>query len=156
MPKSRIPAVYILVAIVFVLAGGLAIRFGAAAGRTMAVEAESGVIGGTAKMVPIAGASNDQAVQFAVLQCGVGGPCTAAEVAVHNKRSDCWVTYSNKVYNITSYIPKHGGGENVFETTCGKDMAPYLDGSASAGGEKYKHEKSEYDEINPYYIAELK
>lgn len=41
------------------------------------------------------------------------------ELAKHNSASDCWVVYKNKVYDITSFIPNHPGGEGPIARTCG-------------------------------------
>lgn len=35
---------------------------------------------------------------------------TAAEVALHNKETDGWLIYDNKVYDVTEWIRKHPGG----------------------------------------------
>lgn len=47
---------------------------------------------------------------------------TAAEVAVHNTRTDCWVIFENKVYNVTSYISSHPGGASAITAYCGADL----------------------------------
>lgn len=44
-----------------------------------------------------------------------------AEVQTHNKSYDAWITLSNKVYNITPYLPYHPGGENIMKSVLGKD-----------------------------------
>ena len=46
---------------------------------------------------------------------------TIAEVAKHNKKSDAWIIYRNKVYDITKWIPKHPGG-NIILSGLGKDI----------------------------------
>jgi cytochrome b involved in lipid metabolism len=46
---------------------------------------------------------------------------TAAEVAKHNSRSDCWSIVKGKVYNLTSYVQSHPGGASVIANICGKD-----------------------------------
>lgn len=45
---------------------------------------------------------------------------TFAEVASHNSESDCWTVIDNKVYDLTSFIPTHEGG-NVITESCGID-----------------------------------
>jgi cytochrome b involved in lipid metabolism len=46
---------------------------------------------------------------------------TAAEVAKHNSRNDCWSIVKGKVYNLTSYVQSHPGGASVIANICGKD-----------------------------------
>ena len=48
---------------------------------------------------------------------------TSAMVAQHNTAGDCWVTASNNVYNVTSYIRSHPGGQSNITQYCGKDIA---------------------------------
>ena len=45
---------------------------------------------------------------------------TLEEVKKHNKKKDAWTIIENKVYNITSWIPKHPGGEIIMQAL-GKD-----------------------------------
>ena len=46
---------------------------------------------------------------------------SAAEIAKHNTRSDCWSIVKGKVYNLTSYVQSHPGGASVIANICGKD-----------------------------------
>ena len=43
-----------------------------------------------------------------------------SEVAQHRKKDDCWTVYKGKVYNITSYIERHPGGNKIM-AGAGKD-----------------------------------
>ena len=45
---------------------------------------------------------------------------TLEEVAKHNKRGDCWTIWKGKIYDITSYIDKHPGGDKILAGS-GKD-----------------------------------
>jgi len=40
---------------------------------------------------------------------------TLAEVAKHNKKSDAWIVINNKVADITTWIPKHPGGDIIMK-----------------------------------------
>lgn len=46
---------------------------------------------------------------------------TLSEIAKHNSKTDCWTAVKGKVYDITTYIPKHPGGEKQIMQVCGKD-----------------------------------
>lgn len=44
---------------------------------------------------------------------------STTELASHNERADCWVGYKGKVYDITSFVPKHPGGASKITPYCG-------------------------------------
>lgn len=46
---------------------------------------------------------------------------TLLQVAIHNKSTDCWSVVSGNVYNLTSWIAKHPGGEAAIKSMCGLD-----------------------------------
>lgn len=49
------------------------------------------------------------------------------EVAKHNSSSDLWVVYNGRVYDITSYIDEHPGGEEVVVDVAGTDATEAFD-----------------------------
>lgn len=52
---------------------------------------------------------------------------TAVEVAKHNKANDLWVILKGKVYNVSSWVPRHPGGELPLLGTGGQDSTtPFL------------------------------
>jgi cytochrome b involved in lipid metabolism len=51
---------------------------------------------------------------------GAGGR-TMAEVAKHNSQTDCWSVVEGKVYNLTTWISRHPGGQGVVLGMCGVD-----------------------------------
>ncbi|MDQ5950549.1 MAG: hypothetical protein QG585_491 [Patescibacteria group bacterium] len=46
---------------------------------------------------------------------------TLAEVSAHSSKTSCYTTMNGKVYDITSYIPRHPGGEREIMQVCGKN-----------------------------------
>ncbi len=47
------------------------------------------------------------------------GKVSLATLAKHNKQSDCWVAYDGKVYDVTSFLPKHPGSAAAISPHCG-------------------------------------
>ena len=45
---------------------------------------------------------------------------TLEDVAKHRKRDDCWTVWKGKVYDMTSYVDKHPGGDKIL-AGAGKD-----------------------------------
>lgn len=58
---------------------------------------------------------------------GAGG-YTTADVAAHNSKSSCWSIINGNVYDLTSWIPKHPGGENAILQLCGTDGSAKFNG----------------------------
>ena len=50
-----------------------------------------------------------------------GTGITVAQVATHNKATDCWIIIKSDVYDLTSYIQQHPGGAGVLTNLCGID-----------------------------------
>ncbi|KKQ27723.1 MAG: hypothetical protein US42_C0006G0030 [Candidatus Magasanikbacteria bacterium GW2011_GWC2_37_14] len=46
---------------------------------------------------------------------------TLAEVAIHNSVSSCYTIVNGNVYDVTSFVPNHPGGETNILKICGKD-----------------------------------
>eukprot|EP00192_Tetraselmis_astigmatica_P005897 CAMPEP_0117674960 /NCGR_PEP_ID=MMETSP0804-20121206/15338_1 /TAXON_ID=1074897 /ORGANISM="Tetraselmis astigmatica, Strain CCMP880" /LENGTH=451 /DNA_ID=CAMNT_0005483907 /DNA_START=372 /DNA_END=1727 /DNA_ORIENTATION=- len=45
---------------------------------------------------------------------------TIAEIAHHDSCKDCWIVVRGKVYDVTSWVPRHPGGDIIF-VNAGKD-----------------------------------
>lgn len=54
---------------------------------------------------------------------------TLAQIAGHNSRSSCWSAINGGVYDLTSWIPNHPGGEQAILSLCG------IDGSSKYNGQ---------------------
>jgi cytochrome b involved in lipid metabolism len=47
-------------------------------------------------------------------------PITPQEVAQHASANDCWTIIDGTVYDITQYVPRHPGGNEILQA-CGTD-----------------------------------
>ena len=47
------------------------------------------------------------------------GKIALSGLAGHNKQNDCWISYQGKVYDITSFLPKHPGSAAAISPYCG-------------------------------------
>jgi cytochrome b involved in lipid metabolism len=53
---------------------------------------------------------------------------TLAEVANHSDKASCWSVINGNVYDLTSWVPKHPGGEGAILVICGKDGSEKFNG----------------------------
>jgi cytochrome b involved in lipid metabolism len=60
---------------------------------------------------------------------------TADEVAEHNSESDCWTIISGNVYDISPYISRHPGGDEILRA-CGIDATILFTQRESTDGEQ--------------------
>jgi cytochrome b involved in lipid metabolism len=74
---------------------------------------------------------------------------TLAQVASHNKSSDCWTAINGEVYNVTSWIKDHPGGGGAIISLCG------IDGS-SAFNDQHGGERRPANELASFKIGTLK
>lgn len=58
---------------------------------------------------------------------------SAEDVAEHNTSSDCWASINGGVYDLTSWISRHPGGERAIESLCGKDGSAAFNGQHGGG-----------------------
>lgn len=58
---------------------------------------------------------------------------SATEVATHDTAGDCWAIINGGVYDLTSWIPRHPGGERAIEGLCGKDGSAAFNGQHGGG-----------------------
>ena len=53
---------------------------------------------------------------------------TLVQVYAHADETSCWTAIEGKVYDITSYVSKHPGGERNILKICGKDGTSAFEG----------------------------
>ncbi|ELR12116.1 cytochrome b5 family protein [Acanthamoeba castellanii str. Neff] len=71
---------------------------------------------------------------------------SAADVAKHNKMEDLWTIYKGKVYDITSFVDEHPGGDVLLQGA-GIDSTELFDDVG--------HSDEATGMLKQYYIGEL-
>jgi cytochrome b involved in lipid metabolism len=94
-------------------------------------------------------------ISFSVLAAVVVVPppssgYTLADIALHNKQSDCWLLINNKIYDVTNYIPIHPGGITRITNTCGKESSVAFNTRGGSGS----HSNSAKQLLAGYYVAD--
>lgn len=80
-------------------------------------------VGGWFVYQAVSGDSTEQPQSSVVNNDGsipLDGSLTADDVAQHDTADDCWTIIGDSVYDITSYISKHPGGNSIVQA-CGVD-----------------------------------
>ncbi|CAJ1950483.1 unnamed protein product [Sphenostylis stenocarpa] len=72
---------------------------------------------------------------------------TFEEVAKHNHRKDCWIIVKGKVYDVTSFLDDHPGGDEVLVTATEKD--------ATTDFEDIGHSESAIESMETYFVGEV-
>ncbi|XP_038848391.1 cytochrome b5-like [Salvelinus namaycush] len=72
---------------------------------------------------------------------------TLEEIKAHNMSKDAWLIIHDKVYNITSFLEEHPGGEEVLVEQAGAD--------ATESFEDVGHSTDAREMLIQYYIGEL-
>ena len=70
---------------------------------------------------PIAPTSATPGTASSSVSAGATATYTVADVATHNNASSCWTIVNGKVYDVTSFITKHPGGQKSILKMCGTD-----------------------------------
>lgn len=63
-----------------------------------------------------------------------GDILTKEEVAQHDSSSDCWTIINGDVYDLTSYVSEHPGGDEI-ERACGIDGTTLFERRETESGE---------------------
>ena len=58
------------------------------------------------------------------------------DVASHNTRESCWTSINGSVYDLTSWIPQHPGGEAAILQLCGTDGSAKFNGKHSGSAQQ--------------------
>ncbi len=77
---------------------------------------------------------------------------TLADVAMHSTADGCWMAIHGKVYDVTTWIPMHPGGNAILEG-CGKDATTLFETRPMGSGTP--HSDRARSLMQNYYIGEL-
>ncbi|XP_071689894.1 cytochrome b5 [Rutidosis leptorrhynchoides] len=69
------------------------------------------------------------------------------EASEHNSAGDCWIVVDGKVYDVSSYMEEHPGGDDVLLEVTGKDATDEFE---DAG-----HSKSARELMESFCVGEL-
>lgn len=83
------------------------------------------------------GESADEGVKYYTLE----------DIRVHNMSNDTWLIIHNKIYDITSFLEEHPGGEEVLLEQAGTD--------ATESFEDVGHSTDAREMLEQYYIGEV-
>lgn len=85
-------------------------------------------------------------------------PLTAEEVQKHSTKSDCWTIINGKVYDVTGYVNRHPGGNEIL-LACGKDgTSLFVERKTSSGntvGSGTPHDTNAANELAKLMIGTL-
>lgn len=121
-PGSR-SALQTVLGIVAILVALATIALTVAVGHTGATAVWEGrILPATPASTPAA-TPDASASPSATADAGAGAVAglTMADVQAHATPADCWAVVSGTVYDLTSWIAQHPGGEAVIEALCGTD-----------------------------------
>jgi len=72
---------------------------------------------------------------------------TTKEVALHNKEQDLWIIIHGNVYDITSFLSEHPGGEEVLMGLGGQDATECFESVGHSDEAKQLREKFKIGEV---------
>ena len=75
---------------------------------------------------------------------------TQEDVANHASRTGCWVTRDGKVYNVTSFLADHPGGDDLILDYAGKDIGAIMKDPA-----QNVHSESAYEILEEFVVGRL-
>jgi len=89
---------------------------------------------------------------------GEAKPLTKAEVSQHDSENDCWTIIDGNVYDLTSYIPRHPGGDEILRA-CGADGSTLFNTRSTDSGESVgsgtPHSSSAKSQLQSLFVGPL-
>jgi len=75
---------------------------------------------------------------------------TREDVETHKSSSSCWVSRRGKVYDITTFLKDHPGGDDVILDIAGRDVEEIMRDTTG-----HVHSDSAYEMLEEYVIGRL-
>jgi cytochrome b involved in lipid metabolism len=75
---------------------------------------------------------------------------TAEDVAEHDSFKSCWVTRNGKVYDVTSFLSDHPGGDDLIIKYAGQDI-----GEVMEDPREHEHSDSAYDMLDEFLVGRV-
>lgn len=83
---------------------------------------------------------------------------TVEDVKLHDSKSSCWTIISGSVYDITSYIPRHPGGDEILRA-CGTDATSLFTKRQTSDGQSVgsgsPHSPNAEDQLSKLKVGKL-
>ena len=73
------------------------------------------------------------------------------ELSEHTSIRDCWIAINGEVYDVTSYLRKHPGGNTILRGA-GTDATALFSEASKFG---HEHSLMAYQELKHYFIGTL-
>ncbi|KAG0041329.1 fatty acid alpha-hydroxylase, partial [Gryganskiella cystojenkinii] len=75
---------------------------------------------------------------------------TAEQVQAHNSAHSCWVIHDNEVFDMTSFVQDHPGGDEYILDHAGKDITDIMKDELS-----HKHSEGAYEMMEDFKVGTL-
>ncbi|KAG0210803.1 fatty acid alpha-hydroxylase, partial [Mortierella sp. GBA30] len=75
---------------------------------------------------------------------------SAQQVALHNTEESCWVVHDSKVFDVTSFVADHPGGEEYILNYAGQDITAVMKDEL-----EHLHSESAYEVLTDFLIGTL-
>lgn len=75
---------------------------------------------------------------------------TREDVETHKNSSSCWVSRRGKVYDITTFLKDHPGGDDVILDIAGRDVEEIMRDTTG-----HVHSDSAYEMLEEYVVGRL-
>ncbi|KAF9387977.1 fatty acid alpha-hydroxylase [Podila verticillata] len=75
---------------------------------------------------------------------------TPAQVESHNTEDSCWVVHKNKIYDVTSFVQDHPGGEDYILDHAGQDVTKLMQDEL-----QHLHSEGAYEMLDEFFVGSL-